>query len=350
MDMLINLFTQTFGQAQQLAFEGLVQPLLYRLGFAYLLEDAYAATGWVLVGLIQIALMLGVISWLERLWPVHARTDAGYDHAAVKVDVIYTLIHRLGAFRLVLFFTIDPLWDALFGQLALGGWAGWHLDQALAPLWPGVSNTAWFAFIAYLIVFDAVDYALHRAQHHFGWWWALHALHHSQRQMTMWSDNRNHVLDDILRDSLFVIVAKLIGVAPDQFMAVVALTQLLENLSHANVRTGFGAVVGKMLVSPRFHRLHHAIGLGHESGESKTLGGHNFAVLFPVWDLLFGTARFDGQDHPTGVRDQLPNEGGRNYGQTFVAQQVLGVRRLVQALRPKTEVPSQSNSLSTESN
>jgi sterol desaturase/sphingolipid hydroxylase (fatty acid hydroxylase superfamily) len=78
----------------------------------------------------------------------------------------------------------------------------------------------------------------------------------------------------------------------------------------------------RLLVSPRYHRLHHRIGLGHESAGQGSLGGHNFAVLFPLWDLLFGTARFDGRYEPTGIRDQLPD--GRDYGRGFWAQQWLG--------------------------
>ena len=60
-----------------------------------------------------------------------------------------------------------------------------------------------------------------------------------------------------------------------------------------------------------------------------TLGGHNFSVLFPVWDVLFGTARFGGRFEPTGLRDQLPEAGGRDYGRGFWAQQWLGLKRLV---------------------
>ena len=108
-----------------------------------------------------------------------------------------------------------------------------------------------------------------------------------------------------------------------------AVTQLVESLSHANVRMDFGRLGSRLLVGPRFHRLHHSIGLGHEGDRPGTLGGHNFAVLFPVWDLLFGTARYDGLDHPTGIRDQLPEEGGRDYGRGFWAQQWLGLKRLM---------------------
>ncbi len=311
---------ELFGDAQQLVFEGLVQPLMFHAGLGNLLADGYRATGWLLVGLIQIAVMLTFLRALERWRPVEPITDPG----AVRTDIVYTLVHRLGLFRVLLFFGIDPFWDWAIGQLRLQGLHSFELDR----LWPGVTDVALVSFVLYLLLFDLIDYGFHRAQHHFHWWWQLHAVHHSQRQMTLWSDNRNHLLDDLLRDSLFVVVALLIGVPPGQFVALVAVTQLVESLSHANVRLDFGPLFGRLLVSPRYHRLHHAIGLGHEKAGAGTLGGHNFAVLFPVWDLLFGTARFDARDLPTGIRDQLPEAGGRDYGRGFWAQQWRGLLRL----------------------
>ncbi|MCA3251918.1 MAG: sterol desaturase family protein [Rubrivivax sp.] len=299
---------------------------MYGAGLGNLLEDGYRATGWLLVGLLQIALMLLVIGRLERWRPVEPVSD----RAAVRTDVVYTLVHRLGLFRVVLFFCIDPLWTALAGQLRLHGLAAWSLDG----LWPGVTDVALVSFLMYLVLFDFVDYWLHRGQHRFGWWWQMHALHHSQRQMTMWTDNRNHLLDDVLRDSVFVLVALAVGVPPGQFVAVVAVTQLVESLSHANVRLDFGRLGARLLVGPRFHRLHHAIGLGHESTGPGSLGGHNFAVLFPLWDLLFGTAHYGAGDvrsapiEPTGIRDQPPEGGGRDYGRGFWSQQWLGLLRL----------------------
>ncbi|HRM94543.1 MAG TPA: fatty acid hydroxylase, partial [Alicycliphilus sp.] len=109
--------SQWFDTAQQWLFEALVQPLLFALGQASVLEDAYAATGWLLVGLLQLAVMLVVIAPLERWRPVEPLRD----HAAVRTDVIYTLIHRLGLVRVVLFFTTAVLWDGLFGALRTHG-------------------------------------------------------------------------------------------------------------------------------------------------------------------------------------------------------------------------------------
>ena len=95
--------------------------------------------------------------------------------------------------------------------------------------------------------------------------------------------------------------SSLIGVPPAQFALIVVLSRMVESLSHANVRLTFGRVGDRVLVSPRFHRVHHAIGIGHEGAYR----GCNFAVLFPVWDVLFGTANFNAACAPTGVRDQL---------------------------------------------
>nr|WP_315232682.1 sterol desaturase family protein [uncultured Albidiferax sp.] len=322
---MIDFLTNLFSDAQQWLFEALVQPLVFGLGFGGWVEDAYTATGWLLVGVLQLVVLVAVLGPLQRWRPA----EPVHDRAAIRTDVLYTLIHRLGLFRLALFFTLDPLMDEMFGALRVAGMGTWHLDA----LWPGVTDQPVLSFALYLVVFDFLGYWVHRGQHHFNWWWSLHALHHSQRQMTLWSDNRNHLLDDILGDVIVVLAAQLIGVAPGQFIAIVAFTQLSESLQHANLRLWFGKLGERLWVSPRFHRLHHSIGLGHESAGKNTLGGHNFGILLPWWDMLFGTANFELRYDPTGIRDQLPEEGGRDYGRGFWRQQWLGVRRLWGSLR-----------------
>ncbi|HEY8360008.1 MAG TPA: sterol desaturase family protein [Ramlibacter sp.] len=319
---------ELFAWAQQGLFESAVQPIMFSFGLGHLLEDGFVATGWLLVGLIQIVILLAIIGPLQRWRPVEPMVDV----AGIRTDVLYTLLHRLGIFRVALFFSVEPLFDELFGALTVAGFGTAHLDQ----LWAGVTDHPLISLAIYLVVFDFADYWLHRGQHAFNWWWSLHSLHHSQRQMTMWSDNRNHLLDDLLRDCALVVLGQLIGVGPGQFVAIVAITQLSESLQHANLRLHFGRIGERLWISPRFHRLHHSIGIGHERnasgelvprGKSPALGGHNFGVLLPWWDMLFGTANFEVRWDPTGVRDQV--EGNRDYGRGFWSQQWLGVLRLV---------------------
>ncbi|MDM0113530.1 sterol desaturase family protein [Variovorax sp. J22R133] len=326
-------FTDQFAALQGWLFELIVEPAVYAVGLGGWVEDAFDATGWLLVGLIQIGVLLAIIGPLQRWRPV----ERVVDRAAVRTDIVYTLIHRLGLFRLVMFFALQPFFDEVVGPLRTAGWGTWQLDD----LWPGVTDVAWVSFAIYLVVLDFVDYWVHRGQHQLQWWWSLHSLHHSQRQMTMWSDNRNHLLDDALRDVIVVLVAQIIGVPPGQFIAIIAVTQLSESLQHANLRLSFGRLGERLWVSPRFHRLHHSIGIGHESPGKPVphgaeppkprLGGHNFGVLLPWWDVLFGTANFEQRYDPTGIRDQVePAADGRlrDYGRGFWAQQWLGLKRL----------------------
>lgn len=314
MDFFVNAFSGT----QEWLFESVLQPVMFFAGLGNLLVDGYVATGWLLVGLIQLLVLVAVIGPLQRWRPVELVTD----RAAVRVDVIYTVIHRLGLFRLALFFSLDTLLDDLFGTLRVAGLSTFQLDA----VWPGVTDLALVSLVIYLVAFDLLNYWMHRAQHHFEWWWQLHSLHHSQRQMTMWTDNRNHLLDSVIWDVILVVVAQLIGVAPGQFVAIVAFTQLSESFQHANLRVWFGQIGERLWVSPRFHRVHHSIGIGHETAGKQTLGGHNFGVLLPWWDMLWGTANFELRFDATGVRDQV--EQGRDYGRGFWAQQWLGFKRL----------------------
>jgi len=317
MDALIDLFANT----QAALYERVMQPMAFAMGLGSRLEDVFDATGWLLIGLLQITVMLVVIGPLQRWRPVEPVTD----RLAIRTDVIYTVIHRLGLFRCVLFFTIDPWMDDRLGEMRAAGFGTFHLED----MWPGVTDGPWTSFLMYLVAFDFLNYWLHRAQHQFSPWWALHAVHHSQRQMTQWTDNRNHLLDDVLHALIWVMVAQVIGIAPSQFVAVVALTQLSESFQHANLRVSFGWWGERLWVSPRFHRTHHGVGIGHEAHGAHTLGGHNFGVLLPWWDMLFGTADFGTRFEPTGIRDQV--EDGRDYGHGFWAQQRLGLQRFFSA-------------------
>lgn len=303
-------------------FEGLVQPAMFYLGLGEFVEDSFDAVEWFLLGFFQLILLFLILRPLEALIPVQTIKN----RYARWNDFIYTALHRLGAFSIFIFFVLDPVLDSITAALHMHGYKPFHIDR----LWSGFADHPVLLFLAYLVVLDFFDYWYHRAEHQFNWWWALHSLHHSQRDMNLWSDNRNHLLDDFIRDVFMGLIALMIGVEPGQYVLLVMASQMLQSLQHANVRIHFGKIGEYILVSPRYHRTHHAIGIGHESEGKGTLGGHNFAVLFPVWDVLFGTALFSKEFALTGIRDQLPAPEGsaRNYGEGFWSQQYLGLKRL----------------------
>jgi sterol desaturase/sphingolipid hydroxylase (fatty acid hydroxylase superfamily) len=317
---MIEWITNLFAALQDRVFETAVLPVMYATGLGGYAEQAFDWTEFFLIGAIEILLLAIFLGALEKWRPLEMHTSVGEK----KIDVIYTLINRLGFVPLVTFLLLLPLVDGLDSWLRMQNIIPPKLEDAL----PFLHDSPFLSFIFYLVILDFVAYWLHRGQHQINVWWALHSLHHSQRQMTFWSDNRNHLLDVVMIDVAFALVALLIGVAPAQFVTLVVAGRVIESLSHANLRMSFGRIGEYLLVSPRFHRVHHAIGLGHE-GRSR---GCNFAVLFPVWDVLFRTANFDNVYPATGVRDQLE---GRDYGRGFWTQQVLGVKRMSEVFQSR---------------
>jgi hypothetical protein len=114
---------------------------------------------------------------------------------------------------------------------------------------------------------------------------------------------------------------------------LVLVIRVAESLSHANVRLDFGRFGRFVIVSPHFHRVHHA--LDHDAGMPARVHGTNFAVLLPIWDVMFGTARFS-QGYPrTG--DASGSE--RLATGSWWATQVEGAKRLVRTLAGRPNDP-----------
>ena len=285
-----------YGSVQEFLFTNVLAPVLYQFDLMSFAEDAYDGMDWFLFGCIQIILIALVLRTWERWAPAEVQESFA---KSSRVDVFYTLFHRLGIFHGLIFialsgffFEIDSLLhDFRFDRFNVESW------------WPGVTSIPVVSFIIYLVLLDFVEYLYHRASHSFNWWWQLHALHHSQTVMTAWSDNRNHILDDIMRAAMLSFVALLFGVPPGQFIVLIALSQFIQSWQHANIKVDLGAA-RYFLISPMFHRMHHAVGYGHEAkGKPGVLGGCNFGILFPWWDMALKTAIFPDKVYPTGVRN-----------------------------------------------
>jgi sterol desaturase/sphingolipid hydroxylase (fatty acid hydroxylase superfamily) len=310
-------------QAQGAIFENLCEPALYRLGLMAWSEDVFNGVEFALFGAIEIALAYALFRPLELWRPV----ERWADRRAVRTDVIYTLVHRLGVVPALVFLLLTPIGAVIDGFLRFEGYIPPALEQLITPLrgWPFAT------FLLYVVLLDLGEYWRHRLQHRVPWWWALHSLHHDQRQMTLWSDDRNHVLDDVLAAVWSGTLAMLIGVAPEEYPLVMIAFRLVESLSHTNVRLGLGRFGDRLLVGPHYHRLHHAI--EHARAPFDLARGCNFAVMLPVWDVLFGTWRRDPAFPPTGVASLA----GPAIRCGYLRHQIEGLRRLYAELAHVTD-------------
>ena len=303
---MIDPFSLAAGQLH----EAIIVPLLYRFDMMQWDDIAYGWVLFALYGIAQVMLMLAICWPMER-W---ARLERWPDQRAVTVDIVYTLLSRIGIMPLVTFVLFYQLQMSLDGWLTDRGW----VPVTLEGLFPVLMGRQMLTFCIYVLILDCADYWRHRLSHSFRWWYALHAVHHAQRQMTFWSDDRNHVLDDVIAFVWFLAIGLLIGIPPMQFPLIILLLRLLESMSHANARVGFGWLGNRLLISPRFHRAHHGV---RAAGQASC----NYGAIFPFWDMMFGSADFARDYARTGD----PSAEEAMATGSWWAQQAAGFRRML---------------------
>ncbi|HEY0206924.1 MAG TPA: sterol desaturase family protein [Acetobacteraceae bacterium] len=291
----------------------LVIPLLYQLGWMEWEDIGYGWALFAVYGVAQVVITLAICLPLERWRPV----EHWPDQKAVWVDVFYTLLNRIGVLPLVTFVLFYEIQVTMNGWLTDHGW----VPPTLELLIPGLMGRQVLTFFIYALILDCADYWRHRLSHQFGWWWALHSVHHAQRQMTFWSDDRNHVIDEIISFVWQLSIGLLIGIPPLQFPLLVLLLRFLESMSHANARLSFGLVGERLLISPRFHRAHHGV---LAAGQKSC----NYGATLPIWDIIFGTADFNRAYVETG---DPSGEEALATG-SWWQQQMAGWRRMVRMI------------------
>lgn len=227
------------------------------------------------------ALMIAGGLLLERLIPAR---DQKLTNA--PVNVVY------GAMMLLLAAALVPL-QSVFVQGAMDriGWSGiFDLGFETGPS----LSLAFAAMLVSAMALDFFFYWFHRLQHS-GLLWPQHLLHHSDTALNVTTTQRAHFLEHLLIPVFMTLPLVLLFRLPATDMIfIAAIPAAWAYFVHMNIRVSFGPFWW-LLTSPQYHRIHHSIEPRHFD--------RNFALWFPVWDILFGTAyRPRGGEYPaTGV-------------------------------------------------
>ena len=147
----------------------------------------------------------------------------------------------------------------------------------------GVPST--MRLVVAIIGLDALAYAQHRLLHRVDVLWRFHAVHHSDSEVDVTTTFRHHPVEAIFNGALIGGVVLAIGFSPVEIAAYTCVSFVVELVAHANLAlpSWFGAIFGRLIVTPEFHRLHHS--------RAKAEANANFGQAFSIWDTLFRTAR-----------------------------------------------------------
>ena len=216
-----------------------------------------------------------------------------YARGAFRVDLTYAVFYLCGIYTLFVglpvFRFLTRLFDSAFAGHAL------PLGNLPAPLQIAIG----------IVAVDLFSYAWHRSVHANRFLWAFHSVHHSQKYLTVATGFRTHFVDEIVRTTFMFIPLYFLGIRPHTFIAVDLVVNWILGLQHSDLSWSYG-VLGNLIVSPRYHRMHHSL----EAIDRDK----NFAVLFPFWDRLFST-------HTAGdVRPLRFGVDDPDYPESFVRQ------------------------------
>lgn len=292
-----------------------VLPVLNFLHITKYTDSPAEIAATLMIGALQLFIIGVLFRPLENLIAAEKWTDRRY----ARIDFHLTWLMLVGLFPLFAFLIMTPIVNYFNGTSpAMGSdHPAWNLRDQF--IW--FKDHPWIFFILYYLSYDLVYYWMHRIQHILPWWWAMHSFHHSQRQMSCWTNDRTNYLDGMMQSFVLAGVGLFWGVSAEEFAWLMLLGELVQNFSHANVRMGFGPIFGRILVSPEFHRLHHMDFVP----KRPTLHNCNFGQVFAIWDVIFKTALYNEPMHPTGVTGDKMVDIDNNKG--IIGVQVESLKR-----------------------
>ena len=165
-----------------------------------------------------------------------------------------------------------------------------------------------YMLVAFAVI-DFVNWGVHYLQHKVPLLWQFHKVHHSAEVMHPISNFREHPVDNfayylitgLSYGALSGIAVNVVGYLPSLPsllgvpLLMLAFNLLAYNLRHSHVWLRWPGRWSMVLPFPAHHHVHHSCHPDHID--------KNFAFMFPVWDVIFGTYTLpeDNRDVKFGI-------------------------------------------------
>lgn len=220
-------------------------------------------------GQLRIGLFVGVLSIMalaEALAPRRRRNlnRGGRWFANLGLVVVDSVLLRIA---------LPLLAVGAAGIAAANGWGLLALVDA----------PAWLAIVIGFIALDFAVWGQHVVTHLYKPLWALHQVHHADRDIDVTTGLRFHPIEILLSMIWKIVVVVALGVPA----AAVILFEIVLNASamfnHSNVRLPLwlDRVLRQVVVTPDMHRVHHSV-INRETDS-------NYGFFLSVWDRWFRT-------------------------------------------------------------
>jgi sterol desaturase/sphingolipid hydroxylase (fatty acid hydroxylase superfamily) len=163
---------------------------------------------------------------------------------------------------------------------------GWFQKYA-----PFQTELTWYWFIYAYIVWEFGHFIYHYFGHKVRLFWCLHSTHHAPEQMNLSVTYAHFFLEAPYADVIRTTVCILLGVQPELLFLIMFIDGTWGAFIHVGegiMKNGRMGVLGKYILTPSHHRVHHA--------RNAVYMDTNFCNLLNIWDRLFGTYQEELKD------------------------------------------------------
>jgi len=183
---------------------------------------------------------------------------------------------------------------ALIVAAIQAGVTGYSLQIVGTDTWNRLGRP--LTFVAVIFLGDFISYWRHRLEHT-RWIWPVHAIHHSDTEMTFLTLARFHPFNRLVTSCVDLGFLAILGFPAWALVANVLVRNYYGQFIHVDLPWMYGPLRW-VFVSPVMHQWHHAVDyIG---------SGSNFATVFSVFDRAFGTYHVPGPcTGPLGVGDDV---------------------------------------------
>ena len=232
-------------------------------------------------------LLIAVILLWERARPVYTRPAVF--SVSLFHDFLWFLLNALFVGLLI------PVYQTLLSRIYSSYLSVFRVS---IDAWPVAGQ-----ILLAVLVSDFVRWFHHFLRHKVILFWYFHTVHHSQRDMNLFTDLRVHPVERFVE--AFVAFIPFLSLRTDIAVASLVGWHLFGSwyarFYHSNIKTNLG-ILRYIMVTPQSHRIHHSRNKKHQD--------KNFGAIFSIWDHLFRTQYRAYDEYPeTGLEDpRFPHE------------------------------------------
>jgi sterol desaturase/sphingolipid hydroxylase (fatty acid hydroxylase superfamily) len=156
------------------------------------------------------------------------------------------------------------------------------------------TSFTWYWFIYGYIVWEFGHFIYHYLGHKVRLFWCLHSTHHAPESMNLSISFAHFFLEGPYADLIRTTTCILLGVSPPMLVLIMFIDGLWGGFIHIGdhmLKDGRLGVLGKFILTPSHHRVHHA--------RNPIYMDTNFCNLLNIWDRVFRT--YQPEEHSIRV-------------------------------------------------